>query len=94
MGFEMRGIDHQPLGRFLFASQFHKDAFEYAHLAPAHETVIQRLVRPVLLGGILPLQAILYHVINPAEYPLIVNVRNYMGQGEIKLYTVNCVFDR
>jgi len=49
-------------------------------------------VWPVFSGRILPLQPIPDGVDDPADHPQIVNTGNPMGQGKIRLYTVELRF--
>jgi len=74
----MRGVDHDALGPRPFASQRHEDVVEHTKAAPADETVIERLVRPVILRRILPLQAILYNVNYFTGDTAIIDARNTM----------------
>lgn len=50
------------------------------------------LCDPYSWGASFHCRPILYHVINPADYPQIVNTGNYMGQGKIRFYTVELRF--
>jgi site-specific DNA recombinase len=45
---------------------------------------LERLVRPVCLRGILPLQAVADDVDDPADHPPIIHPRNAMGQREMR----------
>ena len=84
MCFQVRGVDHDALGLGTFTGQRRKDAVEDAKLAPANETVIERLVWPVIFWRILPLQAMLDDIDNAADDTAIINARNTMGQGKIR----------
>src|SRR5690242_12537252 len=87
----MRGVDHQPLGRFLFTRQFHKDAVEYAQSAPAHETVINSYTVSCaarIPGGHPSIAAHPNDVDDPADHPQIINRGNSVGKGKISFYTV------
>ncbi len=53
--------------------------------APADETVVERLVRAVVLRRILPLQAVLDDVDDAADYPTVVYPQNAMRQREVRL---------
>ena len=59
MRLEVRGVDHDPLGLGPFARQLGEDPVEHAHAAPAHETVVNRLVRAVTYGRVAPAQSFL-----------------------------------
>lgn len=73
MGLQGSDVDHDALGFRPFASQPGEDAVEHHHPAPADEAVVQRLVRTVVLGRILPLQAVLDDIANPAHRAPVVN---------------------
>src|SRR5262249_10507736 len=72
----MRGVDHDPLRFRAFARQCRKDAVEHPKQAPAHEAIVKRLVRAIGFGSVLPLQAMLDNVDNPADHPLVINTGN------------------
>ena len=57
MGFQMRGVDHDPLRFAGLARQFGENLVEHAQTAPAHEPVVDRLVRAVFARGVAPAQA-------------------------------------
>ena len=51
MRFQMGGVDHQP-GRFAgLARQFGKNLVEHAEAAPAHEPIVDRLMRAYSRGA-------------------------------------------
>jgi hypothetical protein len=61
---------------------------EHAHPAPAHKTVIQRLGRAIAARRILPLQAVLDNINDPADHAQIVPPRYAVGQRKIRFYAV------
>src|SRR5947209_2752505 len=67
--------EHQPLRCASLGRQGCEDACEYTEPAPTDEAVVQRLVRAIAGGCILPLQAISDDVDDPADHPAIVNPR-------------------
>lgn len=67
-----------------FSCERGEDAIEDAEPAPADEAIIERLGRPVLLRGVLPLRAVLDDVDDPADYPAIVHPRHAMRQKKMR----------
>ena len=55
----MGGIDHDPVGLAGSARQLDEDPVEHPLAAPADETVVDGLVRTVILGCIAPHQTML-----------------------------------
>ena len=51
MGLEMGCVDHQLIGLAASRRERGEDLVEYAEAAPVNETVVDRLVWPVLLGA-------------------------------------------
>lgn len=64
----MGGVDHDLLGSGPFASQPCEDAVENAQPAPADKAVVECLMRAVVLGRILPLQAVADDIDDPAHH--------------------------
>ena len=54
----MGGINHDPFRPWSFACKTGEDTVKYPEPAPPDEAVIERLVRAVAFGRILPLQTI------------------------------------
>ena len=52
---------------------------------PADETIIDRLVRPVLLGRLAPSQPVPDHEDNPANHPSVIDPRHPLRQRKIRL---------
>lgn len=65
MRLEMGRVDHEPLGLAGFACPLRENLVEHAKTAPAHEPIIDRLVRPVVAGRIAQAQPILDDEDNP-----------------------------
>jgi hypothetical protein len=86
MRFEVRRIDHQPVGLAALARQRREDPVEHAHPAPADEAVVDRLVRPVLARRIAPAQAVANDEHDPRDHPPVIDPRLPMRQREIRLY--------
>jgi hypothetical protein len=80
----MGGVDHDPLRLRPLAGETREDAVEHPHAAPADEAVVQRLMRPVALGRVLPLQAVLDHVDDAAHHAAVVNARHPMRQRKMR----------
>ena len=59
MGLQMGGIDHDALRLWSFARQGREDTVKDTEPAPSDEAIIEGLVRPIVLGRIFPLQAVL-----------------------------------
>jgi hypothetical protein len=85
MSFKMRRVDHQPLRLARVASQFGKSLVEHAKAAPAHKSVIDRLVRTVLARSIAPAQTVPDDMDDPADHPSVIHSRNPVRQRKILL---------
>lgn len=59
MRFEMRGVDHDPLGSWPFSRERGEDAIEDVEPAPVDEAIVKRLGRSILTRRVFPLQAML-----------------------------------
>ncbi len=86
MRLQMRRVDHDALGLGAFADERREDAVEDPEPAPADEPVVESLVRPIVFGRILPLQTMLDHIDDSADYPTIVNPRHAVRQRKIRRY--------
>ncbi|KQV33404.1 hypothetical protein ASE37_17660 [Rhizobium sp. Root268] len=80
----MCGVDHDALGPGTFTGQCREDAVEHTKAAPANEAVVKRLVRPLILGCILLLKAILDDIDDAADETAIINSGNTMRQGKMR----------
>ncbi len=69
-------VDHQLAGLASLGAERGKDAIEHAQAAPADEAVVDRLVRPVVLGRIAPAQAVADYENNSADHPSIIDPRH------------------
>ena len=67
MGFEVGRINHQPAVFPRCFCQLGKDVVEDTQTAPAHKTIIQGFVRPILTGSVFPLQAVLNDINDAAD---------------------------
>lgn len=81
----MGRVDHQPLRLARVASQFGKNLVEHAKAAPAHKSVIDRLVRTVLARSIAPPQTVPYDIDDPTDHPPVIHSRNPVRQRKIRL---------
>lgn len=82
MGLKTRRVDHDPV-RFASASgQFGEDPVEYSEPASAHKPVVDRLVRPIALGGIPPHQSMLDDIDDAQNDPPVIGPWNAMGERE------------
>lgn len=68
MGLQMGGIDHDPLGSRPFAGKAGEDAIEHSEPAPGDEAVVERLVRPIVLGRVLLLQTVADDIDDAADH--------------------------
>lgn len=78
----MSGIDHDALRFGPLAGKAGEDAVKHPEPAPADETVVERLVRAVAFGRVLPLQAVLDDIDDAAHHPPVIHPRHAMSQGE------------
>lgn len=70
-------VDEQSVGRIVLAGQGSEDPFPDAALRPAHEAVVERLLRSVdLLRTIAPATAALERMDDPGEHPTIIDPRH------------------
>ena len=76
MRLQMGGIDHQPGWVAGLARQLSENAVEHAEAAPAHEPVVDRLVRTVAGRCIAPAQTVPNDEDDPADHPPVINPRN------------------
>ena len=67
----MGGINHQLVRRSPFTGKRREDAVEDAQAAPAHEAVIQGLVRTVVLRCVAPTKAVLDAVVGQHDTDVI-----------------------
>lgn len=79
----MGRVDHDTLRLGAIVAERHEDLVEHPKPAPAHEAVVERLVRPIGLGRILPLQAVADHIDNPAYHTPVIDTRHPMGQRKM-----------
>src|SRR6202451_3234941 len=69
MGLQMRGVDHDPLRLAALAGQFGENLVEHAQAAPAHEPIVDCLVRAIVGRSIAPAQPVLDHKHDRADDP-------------------------
>src|SRR6185312_15199374 len=81
---QMRGIDHQPGWFAGLAGQFREDFVEHAKPAPAHEPIVDGLVRAVLTRRIAPAQPVSDDEDDAADHPAIIDPRNSVRQRKIR----------
>src|SRR5665213_2695736 len=85
MGLQMGGIDHQPFGLATLGRQFGENPVEHTKTAPADETVVDCLVRAILLRRVAPAKSVPDHKDHPAEYPAVIDTRHAVRQRKIRL---------
>src|SRR6476661_7020378 len=85
MRLQMRRIDHQPRRLAGLACQFGEYLVEHPETAPAHEPVIDRLVRTIFAWCIAPAQPVPDDEDNPAYHSPVVNSRDPVLQRKIPL---------
>lgn len=83
MRFQMGSIDHQPGGFAGLARQCGEDFVENAEAAPAHEPIVDGLVRAILTRRIAPAQTVSDDEDDAADHPSVINPRNPMRQRKI-----------
>ena len=81
----MCGIDHQLIRLAALGRQRSKDLVEHAQPAPADESLVDRLVRPILARRISPAKAVPDHKDYAADDPAVINPRNAVRQRELGL---------
>src|ERR1035441_5601696 len=69
MGFQVGRVDHQPARLASLARQFGENLVEHAKAAPAHEPIVDRLMRTVLARSIAPPQPVPDDEDDPANHP-------------------------
>src|ERR1700690_1665201 len=69
MRLQMRGVDHDPLRLAALAGQFGENLVEHAQAAPAHEPIVDCLVRAIVGPSIAPAQPVLDHKHDRADDP-------------------------
>jgi hypothetical protein len=85
MGFEVGGVDHQPLRLRALARQLREDAIEHAQPAPPHEAVVDRLVRAVGRRRIPPTQTVPDYEDDSRDHLAVIHTGNPMRQRKIRL---------
>ena len=85
MGLEVGGGDHDPVRLTRLACQLGEDAVEHAQPTLPDETIIDCLVRPVILGSITPHQPMLDDVDDGRHNPAAIDPRNTVRQLEKRL---------
>src|ERR1700704_183637 len=85
MGFEMGGVDHQPPRLTSLACQLGEDLVEHAKTAPAHEPVVDGLVRTVVTRSITPANPIADDKDDSADDQPIIHPWNAMRARKIWL---------
>ena len=78
----MGRVDHQPARLAGLARQLRENLVEHAETAPAHEPIVDRLVRTVAARSIAPAQPIPDDEDDPADYPPIINSGDAVRQWE------------
>jgi hypothetical protein len=73
MDLDAGAVDEQPVRRVLGAGQGAEDVFPYPALGPAHEAVVERLLRTVDARAIGPPAATTQGVDDPAQHPTIIH---------------------
>jgi len=74
----MGSVNHDALRLWPFAREPGEDAVEDTEPAPADEAIVERLLRPVALRRVLPLQAVPDHVDDPAYHTPVIDPRHAM----------------
>jgi len=77
MPLQMRGVDHDGLGVLALARQRREDAIEDAEPASGDEAVVASCAA-YSLWRVLPVQAVLDHIDDPADHPPVVDARHAM----------------
>ena len=73
----MCGVNHQDISRLaLRLGQFFEDALKHTVYRPPLEPVVERLVRPLISGGIDPFQPVFNNVDNPAQNLAVIGATN------------------
>ena len=78
-------VDHDPVGLAGAASQFGEYPVEHPEPAPMDEPVVDRLVRPIPLGGVPPHQPMLDDVDDAPDDPTVIDPRNAVRKREKRL---------
>jgi hypothetical protein len=68
-------IDEQSIGCAIGACKRAEDALPDAALGPAHEAIVERLLRPIHVRAVRPAPAAAQGVNDPAQHPAIVDTR-------------------
>src|SRR6476620_4925771 len=76
----LQRVDHDALRFWSLARERGEDAVENAEPAPAYEAVVERLVRPITPGRVLPLQT----VADTADDAPVVDARNTVSQRKMR----------
>lgn len=84
MRLQVGAVDHQPPERPGLGSQACEDPVEHTQPAPAHEAVVQLLVRLIGERCVALLQPVPDDIDDPADHPPVVHARNLARQREVR----------
>src|SRR5208282_796801 len=84
MRLQMRRVDHDAFGPWAVARESREDAVEDAKPAPPDEADVKRLVWPIILGRVLPLETVADHIDNAADETPIIATRHAMRQWKMR----------
>jgi hypothetical protein len=80
----MGRLDHDPLRPGTILTERYENLVEHTSSAPADELVLERLVRAMGLGCVLPLQTITDQIDDAAHNPPIIDTRHIVSQRKIR----------
>src|SRR5580658_7739568 len=81
----MRRVDHDSLRLAALARQFREYFIEDPQPAPAHEPIVDRLVRAIVPRRVAPAQAVLDYEDDAAHDPPVVHPRNPVRERKVPL---------
>ena len=84
MGLEVSGVNHQRAIKGRLVCQLGEDPAENTEPAQPDEPIVQRLVRTIFRGSILPLKSMFDNVKNAADDVPVIGTGGYRESGERK----------
>ena len=92
MRFQVCCVNHHAFRFAALAGKFGEDFVEHAEPAPAHEAIVDCLVRSVVGGRVAPAQAVANDEDDAADHPPVINAGNAMRQRKERLDTPHMRF--
>ena len=94
MSLEVGGVEHQGAIKSRLICQFIENIVEKSDFAPPDKTVVQGVVRAVLIRCILPLKPVLDDVYDAADDASVIDTRGTVRTGKERFDTLQLAFGK